>query len=112
MVVPSDPSPYRSRDCRAKLGMIIAPEHLVVARGAIEKQLAPLGEVKQAAPDEEIVARSGLVPAERILERRFVNRTERRDTSNRSTNLLQQSRRVAFFKGVQTRLHGSCDFGA
>ena len=70
VVVPDDAGTRGSRDGRTQLGMVVAPQHLIVTRRAVEVQLALLREIEQASSHQQIVARSLLVSAVGILEGR------------------------------------------
>src|SRR6266487_2151352 len=51
VIVPDDAGAGGFLDGGAKSGMIVAPEHLVMARGAIQEQAALFAQIKKSAPD-------------------------------------------------------------
>jgi len=96
-------------ECRAEFGMIVAPEHLVMTGGAVEKQPALFGHVEQAAADQEIIARPGLVATVRILEGALGHRLERRQTGDGLADLFEELGGGAGVQKAQASPHGGGD---
>jgi len=66
----------------AQLGVPVAPGHLVMPGGAVQEKPALFAQVKKAAPHQEVVARTFLVSAIRILQSGFIDCLESRHAAN------------------------------
>src|SRR5207244_3446025 len=94
MIVPDDPDSGRLFDGGAKLRVTVAPEHLVMSRGAVQIQPALFIQVKQSAAGQKIIARPGLAAAIRLRQRRLIYGLKRRDFVDNVADPIQQTASV------------------
>ncbi len=115
VVVPDDTCPAGFVDGRNQRRMLVAPEHLIMPGRAVEKQTPLLAQVEQAPTDQQIIARSGVIPSVGGRQNALVNRGKRRNPGHLPPHPAQQ--RGGFAPGqpapacVQGR-DGSAAFGS
>ncbi len=95
-----------------EFGMVVAPEHLIVAGGAIEEKAALFAEIEQTAPDEEIIAGSGLATAVGIGQSRFVDGGCPRDFVDNRTDAIDEFGLSGRFEEARAGFHGGDDLAA